>query len=181
MRRLLHYYRLRLTRVLTRLARANLSAHSIALGVSAGIFLGCSPLLGLHMVGAVFLATLLRASRIAAMLFVWVSNPATFLPLYGFNYWLGHKITGHEPGLTDYEQVLHRVERIMRESGFLSGLRDAGRELGSLGPEALENFLIGCTAAGLLGGALAYLPARCLIENLRTRRLRQRTLRTRQS
>lgn len=174
MHRLAHYHWLRFLRVLRRLVRANLSAHSIALGVSVGVFLGCTPLLGLHMFGAVFLATVLRASRIAAVLFVWISNPATFVPLYGFNYWLGHRITGREPGLSDYEQVLHRVERLVRDSGLISGMRDAGRELASLGPEALENFLLGCTVAGVLGGALVYLPARWGVEAMRAARERRR-------
>ena len=64
----------------------------IATGVCIGVFIGFSPLFWGQMIAAMLIALIFRASKIAAVLSVWISNPLTFIPIYSFTYWLGSKI-----------------------------------------------------------------------------------------
>ena len=85
---------IRLKRVIKKLARSHNSSHDLATGVAIGFFVGMLPIMGIQMIVAAAIAAIFRVSKIAAVLPVWVSNPLTFIPLYGFNYWLGHILTG---------------------------------------------------------------------------------------
>jgi hypothetical protein len=52
--------------------------HRIAMGTAVGVGVATVPVLGFQTVLAVLLATALRANRLAAATFVWVSNPVFF-------------------------------------------------------------------------------------------------------
>jgi len=83
--RLWRYYRLRLMRI-------QASPHSIALGLSLGIFVGLLPIVPFHSVSALGLAWLFRASKVTALLGTLVSNPLDFVPHYLLIFYLGHKV-----------------------------------------------------------------------------------------
>ena len=51
--------------------------HYVALGMSIGVFIAITPTIPFHTVLAVLLAYLLKASKPAAIIGVWVSNPFT--------------------------------------------------------------------------------------------------------
>lgn len=57
--------------------------HYIAKGMSIGIFVGITPTIPFHTVLAVALAYIFRASKAAAAIGVWFSNPLT-IPLFYF-------------------------------------------------------------------------------------------------
>ena len=61
----------------------------IAKGFAIGVFAGCFPLLGLQSLIGIFLATIFRASKVAAVAATWISNPLTYVPLFIFNYKIG--------------------------------------------------------------------------------------------
>ena len=61
----------------------------IALGVAVGIFIAFTPLIGVQMLLAALAAGAIGASRKAAALAVWISNPMTMGPLYALTYQLG--------------------------------------------------------------------------------------------
>jgi uncharacterized protein (DUF2062 family) len=61
----------------------------IALGVALGSFIAFTPLIGLQIIIAALVATVLGASRKAAMLAVWISNPLTMGPIFALTYQLG--------------------------------------------------------------------------------------------
>ena len=63
--------------------------HRIALGLAVGIFMTWTPLIGLQMILTVLLSALLRANKFVGVPFVWISNPLTAVPLYGFNFVVG--------------------------------------------------------------------------------------------
>ncbi len=63
--------------------------HRIALGLAIGIFITWTPTMGLQMILTVMLASLMRANKFVGVPFVWISNPVTAVPLYGFNYLVG--------------------------------------------------------------------------------------------
>ena len=68
--------------------------HEISLGIAIGVFIGITPTIPFHMVLAVFLALLLRASKLAAILGVWVANPLTIPIFYYASYRLGRFVLG---------------------------------------------------------------------------------------
>lgn len=61
----------------------------VALGVALGSFIAFTPLIGLQMILAGLFATLVGASKKAAMLAVWISNPLTMGPIFALTYQLG--------------------------------------------------------------------------------------------
>lgn len=61
----------------------------IALGVALGSFIAFTPFIGLQMLIAALFATVIGASRKAAMLAVWISNPVTMGPIFLVTYQLG--------------------------------------------------------------------------------------------
>ena len=68
--------------------------HEISLGMAIGVFVGITPTMPFHTVLAVFLATLLRASKLAAALGVWICNPLTIPLFYYGSYRLGRFVLG---------------------------------------------------------------------------------------
>jgi uncharacterized protein (DUF2062 family) len=68
--------------------------HEISLGVAIGVFIGITPTIPFHMILAVFLAILLRASKLAAALGVWIANPLTIPFFYYASYRLGLFVLG---------------------------------------------------------------------------------------
>lgn len=72
------------------------SPHKIALAFSTGVFIGMSPLLGLHTILGVTAAWLFRLNTFAIIAGVYVMNPWTIVPIYAFSTWLGAKCLGLE-------------------------------------------------------------------------------------
>ncbi len=66
----------------------------ISLGLALGIFVGMTPFLGLHTVIAVMLASVVKWSKIAAGIGVFITNPFTAPFIYPVTYRLGSAITG---------------------------------------------------------------------------------------
>ena len=66
----------------------------IALGMALGLFVGMTPLMGLHTVIAVPLAALFKWNKISAAVGVWVTNAITAPIIYGINYLVGARIVG---------------------------------------------------------------------------------------
>ena len=72
------------------------SPHKIALAFSTGVFIGMSPLLGLHTILGVTAAWLFRLNTFAIIAGVYVTNPWTIVPIYAFSTWLGAQCLGIE-------------------------------------------------------------------------------------
>lgn len=66
--------------------------HSIALGASLAMFIAILPLIGCQTIAAVALAALFRANKAICIPMVWVSNPATAVPLFMASFVLGRWI-----------------------------------------------------------------------------------------
>lgn len=93
------YYFLKFERFMVyRVMSLDDTPHRIALGVAIGIFVTWTPTIGLQMIITILLATLLKANKFVGVPFVWISNPVTFVPIYGPNYWLGATMMGKDPG-----------------------------------------------------------------------------------
>ncbi len=71
----------------------HLNRYSVATAVSIGLFVAYIPFVG-HMLIAALFAIWLRANLAIAVLLVWIVNPFTMVPMFGFAYFVGAKILG---------------------------------------------------------------------------------------
>ena len=74
--------------------------HRLALGAAIGVFVTFTPTIGLQMIIVVFLSWLLGANKIIGVPIVWLSNPATFVPMYYSCYVIGRSVLGW-PAISD--------------------------------------------------------------------------------
>ncbi|MCC7335469.1 MAG: DUF2062 domain-containing protein [Pirellulaceae bacterium] len=68
--------------------------HRLALGIAVGMFVTFTPLIGFQMLLSVTLAWMLRANKLVGIPLVWISNPATAIPIYYPCYRLGCVLLG---------------------------------------------------------------------------------------
>jgi len=71
--------------------------HRLALGIAIGVFVAFTPTVGFQMVISVFLAWVFRANKAVGPPIVWITNPATMIPIYYSCYVVGRLILQHEP------------------------------------------------------------------------------------
>ena len=62
--------------------------HSLALGLAIGVFLAFTPTVGIQMVLAGIITWILGANKAVSVTVVWISNPATLVPIY----WSGYRV-----------------------------------------------------------------------------------------
>lgn len=172
--------------------RASGTSNQIALGVAIGFFFGVLPIPGQY-VAAVVVCTIFRANRVVAFFPVWLSNPATVVPLYTFNYWIGWLLTGG-PGVGRIRAALKALLPEMNDSGigFLSHpvlwvkewLGDAWSNVTenydmmlSLGWEALLPLYLGCAVVGLVLALASYHATLYVMRRLAERIAEKRRLR----
>ncbi|NES74026.1 MAG: DUF2062 domain-containing protein, partial [Okeania sp. SIO2D1] len=70
-------------------------------GIAAGVFAGCFPFLGFQTIIGLILATIIKGNRIAAVASTWISNPLTYVPIFAFNFQIGHLLLGGEDFVTN--------------------------------------------------------------------------------
>jgi len=75
--------------------------HHVAMSFSVGVFIGMSPLLGLHTIIGLVCAYLFRMNKFVTITGVYVTNPWTIIPIYSFGTWSGMKIMGVEGFISD--------------------------------------------------------------------------------
>jgi uncharacterized protein (DUF2062 family) len=125
--------------------------HAIAMGLALGVFVGMSPLMGLHSVIAITVAAVFKWSKVAAILGVFVTNPLTAPVIYPLTYTLGAAVLGNPINLA----------------------ASGGLNLGDLfhsSPQVLTNLFVGGGIVGLAGGAISYFVANRAIRRYRRRR-----------
>ena len=125
-----------------RIARLRASPHSIAIGLAAGVFAACSPLLGLHIVIALSIAWILSGNLIAAALGTAVSNPLTFPFLVVADIKLGSILLQVPP---PSPEAAHHLVNFWS----LEKLKD-------LWQPVLKPMLVGSVPVGIALGLLAY-------------------------
>jgi len=72
----------------------NDSPKKIAVSFAVGVFIGLSPLLGLHTALAIGAVWLFRTNKFVTIVAVYISNPWTAVPIYTFSTWIGTKLLG---------------------------------------------------------------------------------------
>lgn len=115
----------------------------IGWGFALGLFIGFSPTMGFQMLLGAFLASLLKWSKIAAVIGVQITNVVTAPFIYGGTYFLGSKILGIEKPL--------RLTKDMGIEELISILRQA--------PEMLVAMSLGGFIMGIPTAVIGYLVA----------------------
>lgn len=84
--------------------------HYVALGMAVGVFVAVTPTIPFHTVIALVLAFALKASKPAAVIGVWFSNPITIPPLYYGSYKVGMLLLDRnflpDPGVLSLQEML---------------------------------------------------------------------------
>ena len=105
----------------------------IALGMALGLFIGMTPVMGLHMIIAVPLAALFKWSKISAGIGVWITNAVTAPFIYYITWLVGARLIGIEKpsgmdpgqGLTGLYKMLLKAPEIfwaMTIGGIVLGI-----------------------------------------------------------
>ena len=102
-----------LGRVYERFVKIRGRPREIALGFALGVFIGVTPTMGIQMPIALFLAALLKWSKISAVFGVWITNPFTAPFIYGITYVVGAHLLGLKTTMTLPEELTWSIVREM--------------------------------------------------------------------
>ena len=72
------------------------SPHRVAIAFATGVFIGMSPLIGLHTILGFAIAWIFRLNPFALLAGVYITNPWTIVPIYTFSTWVGTQCLGIE-------------------------------------------------------------------------------------
>lgn len=93
-----------------RLMRQSASAHSLAMGLAVGVFVGFLPIIPFQTVVSLALAFVLRGNPVGAAIGTFVSNPLNVIPFYAMLYWVGgllwHTSVAFDPANLDMTRML---------------------------------------------------------------------------
>ncbi len=122
-------------RIYYRFLKIRGTPREIALGFALGLFIGFSPTMGIQIVVGIFIASLLKWSKITTAIGVQVTNPITAPFIYTFTYFVGSKVIGLDKPLILMDMnldsllvIIRQVPRIfvaMTIGGILVGLPTA--------------------------------------------------------
>lgn len=145
---------MKIKQLLQSLITAHTSPHEIALGIATGVFIGCTPLYGLHTILFIALAFLIRpANKLAMFIGTNISLPPT-VPLIS---WLGYSL-GRLILNGDYPPISWSMLKNLSFKDFLN---------------LYYPLLIGSLVVGFIAGCLFYLITYALIVFHRTRKKRR--------
>ena len=85
--------------IVNKVLHADDPPHRLALGVAIGVFVTFTPTIGFQMAIVLFLAWLLGANKAVGLPVVWLSNPATLVPIFWPCYHLGRWLL-HTPSIS---------------------------------------------------------------------------------
>jgi uncharacterized protein (DUF2062 family) len=135
------------------------SPHRIGLAFAMGVFMGISPLLGLHYIGALFLAWLFKLNKLVAMVGVSVNNPWTIVPISTFCVWVGAKLVG----IKVLDQVSWSDVSLMKIIGKFSSIESFIGMVKSSWP-LLVSFFVGSFLVGAITAVASYFIIQMLME-----------------
>lgn len=147
------------------------SPRRIALGVSIGILIAFTPSIGFQMGLALVLASILSASRVAAVVCVWITNPLTMGPIFALTYAIGRPfwIASPEVGLSELSQTIGGGYSVFSIAAVFSGFQS----IFSLGSQIVMPMLIGGLMTGVVVGGACYLPVKTITSSIQKQRRRR--------
>lgn len=109
--------------------------HHVALSFSIGVFIGISPLFGLHTVLGLLFSYIFRLNKFVTIMGVYITNPWTVIPIYTLGTWSGMKLLGVEGIIGDINWKALSLSNVVTELKIL------------LWPFVLGSFFIGAVSA----------------------------------
>jgi len=106
------------------LLRANDTTHRIALGVAIGTFVAFTPTIPFQMALTVLLSYLFQANKAVGLPVVWITNPATVVPIYLPQYLLGCKLIGVSPESVNWSVLIREHGGFWRYCAAAWGLME---------------------------------------------------------
>ncbi len=150
-----------------KIKKLNGDPHYVAFGMAIGVFVAITPTIPFHTILAITLAVLLKASKPAAILGVWISNPFTVLFLYFACYKTGHFFfDGSSQASVAIEQLIKHLESDIEFVQKMNYLVEFIRE-------KFNTFLImnfGGIILGLPSGLAAYVLTKRFFNQIRIRK-----------
>lgn len=143
-----------LYRILRSIVSLRGSPEAIALGTAIGVFVAFTPTIGFQMLIGAFIATLVGASRTAAVIPPWITNPVTIPPIFAGTYWLGSLLW---PGPSASE-VYHRLIQTLRGMDRFSWYEiiEQFKAFVSIGADLFVPMLIGGVIVGAVASVVTY-------------------------
>ncbi|MGD9006577.1 MAG: DUF2062 domain-containing protein [Desulfobacteraceae bacterium] len=130
--------------------------HYVAMGMAVGVFVAVTPTIPFHMAIAVALAFALKASKPAAVIGVWFSNPITVPPLYYGSYKLGMLMLGCSDGP---DPPVLSLQELLKQ-----------------GVDVTIAMIIGGAVLGIVPATASYFVTRYFFRKLRARRRAKKLL-----
>ncbi|GEM_PF-608765 len=127
---------------------------SIALGAAVGMFIAWTPTVGIQMVMVFLLALVIPMNRLAAVIFIYISNPLTMIPFYYLSYLLGLQILGDQ-GMS-YDEFLvffNEIQEVASRETYWTAMKVF---LEQLGYPVLKALTLGGTLIGILTAIPTY-------------------------
>jgi uncharacterized protein (DUF2062 family) len=139
-----------------RVKRLEGDPHDVALGLAIGVFIGITPTIPFHTALAIAFSFLFGASKVAAALGVWISNPVT-IPIF---YYLSYKIGIF---LVDVSSPFDVVPRSLIE-------------LVRTGADITFAAIVGGVILGIIPGILTYLLTRRTLSVIHSKKLKEKNM-----
>jgi len=140
--------------------------HRLALGVAIGLFIAFTPTIGFQSALVVALAWAFGANKLVGLPLVWISNPATFVPIYYPCYRLGRWVLGGEPVSWKWWKELAYAPE-----SYLDATRFYWKRL----MEVIEPLTVGCLLVAIPIAGFGYVFTYQAIAKYREMRLRQQS------
>jgi len=116
------------------------SPEKIAISFAVGVFVGMSPILGLHTVLGLIFAWIFKLNKFVTIVGVYITNPWTIIPIYTFATWFGAKLMGIEKIMPSIDWGSISIGTIFNELSHI-----------------LLPFVIGSTILGFLSSIASYI------------------------
>lgn len=113
--------------------------HRVSLAFALGVFIGMSPLFGVHTILGIAVSYVFKLNRFATIVGVYITNPWTIIPIYTFSTWIGAKCLGMDRILPEIDWRSISFSKLLNEFSPL-----------------LAPFLVGTVLIGTLSSVLGY-------------------------
>lgn len=154
--------------------RLRRSPRAISGGLALGTFVAFTPTIGVQFAIVIFLATVFNLNRPAALLTIWISNAATMVPLYTFNYYIGTFFWPGPPVSEVYASFSKIAGKLLKLNAF--DMMDQFETILELSNNVFIPLMIGSVIVGIFAAAIVFLVSMILIRILLARKARKHVL-----
>jgi hypothetical protein len=131
--------------------------HAVALGFAIGVFMACTPFLGVQTILAFVLAFVLRVSMPAAVLGTFIGNPLSWPAIWSASYVSGALVLGQDP--TYAASHLSDTANALSATLMAPSPETLDTAVDNLSP-ILAPMLVGGLLVGLIAAVFSYYPTR---------------------